>query len=1006
MDDIAQGADTAVVRDELAISYSEHLRKNGFTEQVKKRLQNEPSGEVAPLEASLFGLLWLSGPDELTMKALPCLKMAADNTLTLRRYLSWLNSHFDPLGLWVEYAMAGRIILRTAIREGVKMDDPLNLELVRRAEILQTMVARADNYGRYVPGDTVIVASDASAIGWGVVATNLEGQRLCAKAALHDAAHERWSIPRLELYAILEAKKMALWLLTADPKTRRVVVLSDSSINVQRVVNTGAISTKICAWDIRAIQHLREWVSDPDSPVIIGHIAGRLNPSDSASRGMVPPSSISEEYRCYVRGLDERFDELKERLVTGKLPPMNGLYAIQVGSDHGQTDDGSSRVPEVGSDHGQTDDGSSRVPEVGSDPGHTDDGSSRVPEVGSDHGQTDDGSSRVPEVGSDPGHTDDGSSRVPEVGSDPGHTDDGSSRVPEVGSDPGHTDDGSSRVPEVGSDPGHTDDGSSRVPEVGSDPGHTDDGLNRAVDAGLQTTTADKRSHAADRKDIGLVQKVVDSQAKDRFCQMVLSVLRHEPTSLSSTESSRLRRSYVENDDVIYRINPVDNEQILVPEEMRRVAFSMVHDLFAHCGTGKLYAILTKDYGLWWPKMTKNIRQWTRACTTCVMTHSRRQEPARAYGTSLKSGQLWEVLAIDIGGPYLGSTIAPDRAAEDPSEETPYMYSLIATEAVTRYMVTTPLRRKTSECIADALESLCWQFGFPVVLCHDRDVSLMGGAVKKFVEKYGIRQVPNPPYAPIRAFWEPSHHLLHLALKHLMRAARAPTDSWPRFLQHATWVVNNSVLPLSGISGERVTACELVRLCGSCPPPCYRASCVLSKEAQAYSERRGIDGTSKPAQARRRLAHRNKMEGTLQNYLRQWDDHRAQLVDKMNSSRRRRGTPEGHVKVGDVVRVFKPHHKLQSMWSEALYMVDDIRGEIASLRNHSGELSVQFLFNLAVATDVDPTELTFCARPTGFRAHNSTVSVPVYQPSKVDQSKARLERRERRAALSAGAGEC
>ncbi|KAF4646587.1 hypothetical protein FOL47_005940, partial [Perkinsus chesapeaki] len=143
------------------------------------------------------------------------------------------------------------------------LDDALPSDLYKRALLLQESYEKAAPTPRLVQGDTLVVACDASIIGWACTVTDMHGVRLYARGGLHDAGHEQWSIPRLELYALVEARKIVDSLLRDDPV---------------RLTSKGSISSKLVPWDVRTIAAMRLWLSS--APVVLGHVRGSANPAD------------------------------------------------------------------------------------------------------------------------------------------------------------------------------------------------------------------------------------------------------------------------------------------------------------------------------------------------------------------------------------------------------------------------------------------------------------------------------------------------------------------------------------------------------------------------------------------------------------------------------------------------------------------------------------------------------------------------------------------------------
>ncbi|KAF4741966.1 hypothetical protein FOZ63_019339, partial [Perkinsus olseni] len=808
MDDIAQGASSVHGREQLADGVNSTVNKNGFSEQQRKRIQNHVNGLNADDDkaGALFGVQWDPQNDALSLAPVAGLNHHASGAresspLTLRKYISWLNSHFDPMGLRLEEAMAGRQLLRTAVRSGISLDESLSAELRDRARLLQEGYERASATPRFVQGDTLVVACDASLVGWACTVTDTHGTRLYARGGLHDAGHEGWSIPRLELYALVEARKIIDGLLRDDPVVKKIILVSDSEINVQRLTSRGSISKKLVPWDVRTIASMRQWLHSV--PVVLGHVRGAGNPADCASRALFPNSYDADLYQSAISVCEENFDRLRERLATPASDEMNDnplLDAIMLSVTDDSPDDDREDDPNIAS----------------------------------------------------------------------------------------------------------------------------------------------------------IEEKVLTAQSDDPYCQQIRKVLAHEPVELSTSEAQRIRRTYiVDTRGNICRAHAVCGSQYFVPLASRSVVVSMLHDLYAHPGANKLYCIVLKTYHLYWPKMVRDIRQWTASCRVCVTSRRQRAEPP-SFGSQLRSSQLWELLAVDIGGPYVGTTVTTGGTAV-PS------YSLILTESVTRYVVARELPSKSGKDVSKVLEQCFWEFGFPMALASDADVVLCQGEVRSFCKKYGVVCVPHPPYGAIRAWWEPGHHLLHLSLRQLIAANNAAETDWVRFLPQAVWVCNNATLPLASADGERFTPCDLVRLCGSSPPPSWRPTNEMTDELKAYLHRHYADAGPSRQALHVRQARQVEAIDSFKDYLRSWDVHRLRLLDNLDASKRCRQPAGDAIACSDIVRVYRPSTKLNMSWSSRLYKVMEIRAQIARLRPECAKVGqadeVQYVFNLARATDVDASEV-------------------------------------------------
>ncbi|EEQ98433.1 retrovirus polyprotein, putative [Perkinsus marinus ATCC 50983] len=112
-----------------------------------------------------------------------------------------------------------------------------------------------------------------------------------------------------------------------------------------------------------------------------------------------------------------------------------------------------------------------------------------------------------------------------------------------------------------------------------------------------------------------LVDEVLTEQGSDPHCKQIRKILAHQPVELTATEVKRIRRTYIiDKDGNICRYHAVCGSQYYVSLAMRSVVISILHDLYAHPGSNKLYGIVLKLYHLYWPKMVRDIRQATMSC--------------------------------------------------------------------------------------------------------------------------------------------------------------------------------------------------------------------------------------------------------------------------------------------------------------------------------------------------------------------------------------------------------
>ncbi|KAF4718435.1 hypothetical protein FOZ63_014965, partial [Perkinsus olseni] len=224
-----------------------------------------------------------------------------------RELLSVTNALYDPLGLMIEWDMAGRLLMRAAAT--FDWDTPLPNDLQEKARSFVeklTEAVRVFSVKRRIHCDRLVCYVDASNVAWGVDIYTTDGVRVRAKGGLFSKEkRDKWTVPRKELLALIYGRQLLMEIWKSVPESKRsccsALILSDSQINCYRLHKEAqAVGTK--AWEIKNITALRGWLSNHN--VKLRHVVTNLNSADAITRGVcyneVKEADVKEAARWWV----------------------------------------------------------------------------------------------------------------------------------------------------------------------------------------------------------------------------------------------------------------------------------------------------------------------------------------------------------------------------------------------------------------------------------------------------------------------------------------------------------------------------------------------------------------------------------------------------------------------------------------------------------------------------------------------------------------------------------
>ncbi|XP_070155191.1 uncharacterized protein [Polyergus mexicanus] len=157
----------------------------------------------------------------------------------------------------------------------------------------------------------------------------------------------------------------------------------------------------------------------------------------------------------------------------------------------------------------------------------------------------------------------------------------------------------------------------------------------------------------------------------------------------------------IENDQLYFRKpNPVISQIVddleqwkrVLPKKSRLDVIRASHDTpqAGHLGTEKTYQRVAKQY--YWPRMFREVANYTRRCDTCQRTKVEQNVPAGLMGRR-KVETPWTVVAADIMGPF-------------PVSRSGFAYLLVLQDLFTKWVECCPLRKANGRKIREAIDDL------------------------------------------------------------------------------------------------------------------------------------------------------------------------------------------------------------------------------------------------------------------------------------------------------------
>ena len=176
-----------------------------------------------------------------------------------------------------------------------------------------------------------------------------------------------------------------------------------------------------------------------------------------------------------------------------------------------------------------------------------------------------------------------------------------------------------------------------------------------------------------------------------------------------------------------------------VPSSMRKDIFHNFHNL-SHPGVKGSLRLVKSRY--FWPGMDKDIRLWTRECTSCQVSKINRHTKSEVLPLEIPS-QRFETVNIDIVGPL------PPSYLPGSEYHCSFRYLLTCIDRNTKWIEAIPMIDITAKSVAYAfLQGWISRFGVPLYVITDRGTQFESELFRELSSLVGFHRLRTSAYHP------------------------------------------------------------------------------------------------------------------------------------------------------------------------------------------------------------------------------------------------------------------
>ena len=177
--------------------------------------------------------------------------------------------------------------------------------------------------------------------------------------------------------------------------------------------------------------------------------------------------------------------------------------------------------------------------------------------------------------------------------------------------------------------------------------------------------------------------------------------------------------------------------QLVVPKELKRQVMSVNHEsaFSGHLGAKKTEVRILPNF--FWPGLRQDVIRFCRSCDVCQRTVKRGSVKKVPLGSMPLIDTPFKRVAVDIVGPIA------------PPSEAGHRYILTLVDYATRYPEAVPLKKITTEAVAEVLLDIYSRVGIPEEVLTDQGTQFMSECMQEVSRLLSIKGLTSTPYHPI-----------------------------------------------------------------------------------------------------------------------------------------------------------------------------------------------------------------------------------------------------------------
>jgi hypothetical protein len=252
----------------------------------------------------------------------------------------------------------------------------------------------------------------------------------------------------------------------------------------------------------------------------------------------------------------------------------------------------------------------------------------------------------------------------------------------------------------------------------------------------------------------------------DSYFKKVLDTLKEETNYLNP----KYPQYFTSDEGLLYFEDWEGNNRLCVPASLQSQIMKEDHETItegAHCGYHKTFNRLASMY--FWPRMSKDIREFVTTCDICQKSKIKRHAPIGMLNPIPIPSSPFEVISMDF-------------IPELPKTKSGYDNILVVVDKLTKYAIFIPTitTLKETECAKLLFDHVFTKFGLPRQIISDRDSKWTGSFWEEVCKLFQIKRALTTSYHPQA---DGQTEIMNQTLETALRIYVSPQrDDWEHYL--------------------------------------------------------------------------------------------------------------------------------------------------------------------------------------------------------------------------------